>query len=171
MGRRVLTALILACAVWAAGCSDLDSPGQGGLDTSWHTEVRPLPDKHPSKGRIEAGKHEWRLVRYAKSGETLPGGLKAGLDDVVWEWRMELTNLTDKPIEAKAGFRLVTVDDTIDIARSQDPPEEEKLVVIQPGEKKVFTGQGLIDKKDISRIARGRGLIGAKSTKTRKGER
>ncbi len=169
MVRPVLAALILACALWGFGCSD--------LDTSWHIENKPLPDKHPSKGRLESGRHEWRLVRYAEPGETLPDGSKAGLEDVVWEWRLEVTNLLDKPIKLKAGFGLVTVDDTITLAKSQDPPGEKELAIIRPREKKVFTGQGLIDKKDVSRIAKGRGMLGtladpgAKAEKARKGER
>ena len=163
MGRRALTAVVLACALWVVGCSD--------LDTSWHAEERPLPDNHPSKNRIETGKHEWRLVRYAKPGETLPGDLRAGSNDVVWEWRLEMTNLLKKPIGVKAGFGLVENDDTVVIARSHYPPEEEELAIIQPGEKKVFTAMGFIDKKDISRIARGRGMLydsGRKPARPRK---
>jgi hypothetical protein len=171
MGRPVLAALVLACAFWGSGCSGSD------LDTSWHVEYKPLPEKHHSKGRIETGEHAWRFVRFAQPGETLPGGLKAGPEDVVWEWRLELTNLLDEPIQVKAGFGLVTADAGLAIARSQYPAEEKELATLQPREKKVFTGRGLIGKKDISRIAKGRGMLGtlsgpgAQPGNTRKGER
>jgi hypothetical protein len=151
----LIVAAVLACA---AGCGS-------GLDTSWHVEQKPLPENHPSKGLLETGEHSWRFIEPAKAGDTLPGGAEATQYDVLWEWRLEVTNVSNEPRRLKAGFSLVTADDTVRLSSSQDPPEEKALAVIQPGEKKVFTGQGFIDKTDIPRVARGRGMLGEPSGK------
>ena len=74
----------------------------------------------------------------------------------LWEWRMELTNISKISWQIKTRFYLVTVD-KVNISVSQSPWEEDKWIVLEPGEKKLFTGQGFVDKKDISRIERGRG--------------
>ncbi len=158
--------LVIAGALAALGCN--------GLDTSWHIDTRPLPENHPSKGKIELEEHAWRFVRDAEPGETLPGGAKADHFDVLWEWRMEIANISDKPVQVKAGFSLVTADDTMEIAKSEDPPEKDKLRALKPGEKKTFTGKGFLDRKDIPRVARGRGKLGEptkRTRRTRKGER
>jgi hypothetical protein len=158
MGREFAAAVFLALALTAAGCG-------GGLDTSWHVENKPLPENHPSKGRLETGEHAWRFIAPAKAGDTLPGGAKASQYDVLWEWKMEVTNTSAEPRRLKAGFSLVTADNTVRLASSQDPPEENDLTVLGPGEKKTFTGRGFIDKTDIPRVARGRGMLGEPTPK------
>ena len=162
MGKRCFAiCLILAGTLTALGCN--------GLDTSWRSEKRQLPDDHPLKGIVESGEEAWRLVREAVPEEKLPGGAKAGHFDVLWEWRMELANISEKPIYVKAGFNLVTADETMRLAISMDSPDQKTLAIIKPDERKVFAGQGFIDKKNIPRIARGRGMIGTQGTQNKKG--
>jgi len=154
MVKRLAAIFVLAPLFAALGCNG------NNLDTSWHVEHHPVSEHNVSKGTIESGEHSWRYMREARLGETLPGGIKANKNDVLWEWRVELSNISDKPVQVKAGFGLVTVDENVILAFSQDPPGEINVAILRPGEKKVFTGRGFIDRKDIPRVARGRGGIG-----------
>ena len=153
MGRLLAVCLLAAWAapVLAAGCAD--------LDTSWHEHKGELNPKDFAAGKVAPGIDAWRYVRHAAAGETFPGGATARAGDVVWEWRMELANISGRAFEVKVKFFLVTAD-RVELAGSQYPPEEEKMAVLAPGEKKFFTGQGLVDKKYIPRVARGRGKFG-----------
>lgn len=150
MGNRAAVVLIALC-ILTAGCN--------GLDTTWHMHQGELHDKDSARGVIEPGEDSWRFVRYAEYGEVLSDGSSAGEYDVLWEWRMEISNKGDEPFEVKAKFYLVTAD-RVPISSSQAPQGEEEMAVMKPGEKKVFTGQGFVDKKHIPRIVRGRGRFG-----------
>lgn len=140
-------------ALATAGCGN-------NMDTSWHIHQGELHKEDKALGKIQPGEDAWRFVAEAQEGDTLPGGRKAGQYDVLWEWRMELENVSDSPFEIKVKYFLVTADKELGIASSEDPPGKDAMKVIQPGEKKHFTGKGFIDKKDVSRIAKGRGRFG-----------
>ncbi len=145
---RYLVLFVLSVTLAAAGC--------GGLDTSWHVKQGKIHEADPVRDNIKSGEEGWRFVRYPDGDEVLPDGKKAGYFDVIWEWKMELVNSTNEPIEMQAQYFLVTAD-KVYISGSADPIHEDKWATLAPGEKKVFTGQGLMERRHISRIVRGRG--------------
>jgi len=140
-------------------CLSLISCNGPDFDTSWHVHHGSIHADDPASKQIKPGEDSWRFVREAVPGEELPNGKKAGDYDLLWEWRMELTNISDMPWQIKTRFFLVTLDN-VQISVSESPPEKDKWTVLEPGEKKLFTEQAFIDKKYISRIAKGRGLVG-----------
>ena len=163
MAERIAAKLaVFACVLAVVGCN--------GLDTSWHTHQGELHEEDKAVGKMEPGDDAWRLVRDAKYGETLPDGNQAGAHDVLWEWRMEVTNVSEQQFEIKCRYYLVTAD-KVNITVSEDPPGEETMRLIEPGKKKVFTGQGFVDKKYISRIVRGRGRFGIRPARKSVGPR
>ena len=80
------------------------------LDTSWHIEMSKLHETSSAKEQISPVENSWRFVEEAQYGDTLPDGRKAGYHDVLWEWRMELENISDSPFEIKVKYFLVTAD-------------------------------------------------------------